>query len=129
MLQLVEQFGSRIAHLHFSDNHGRRDEHLAVGRGTVDFTGLVRRLQAIGYDDTITLEVFEPDRQLLIDSREWPRDKQGRGGAGERRRTGRIAWLPAPPLPCLFVTASQTAAGGSVRSADQSGQERDSGSG
>jgi sugar phosphate isomerase/epimerase len=70
MLQLVEQFGSRIAHLHFSDNHGRRDEHLAVGRGTVDFTGLVRRLQAIGYDDTITLEVFEPDRQLLIDSRD-----------------------------------------------------------
>jgi len=70
MLQLVERFGSRIGHLHFSDNHGRRDEHLAVGQGTVDFAGLVRRLQALGYDDTITLEVFDQDRRMLVDSRD-----------------------------------------------------------
>lgn len=70
MLQLLEQFGSRIGHLHFSDNHGRRDEHLAVGRGSIDFADLVRRLKAIGYDDTITFEVFEPDRRLLFDSRD-----------------------------------------------------------
>jgi sugar phosphate isomerase/epimerase len=70
LLQLVEQFGSRIAHLHFSDNHGRRDEHLAVGKGTVDFAGLVQKLQAIGYDDTLTLEVFGEDRQLLVASRD-----------------------------------------------------------
>lgn len=70
MTQLVEQFGDRIAHLHFSDNNGRRDEHLAVGHGTVDFAGLVRQLQALGYDDTITLEVFGENRQLLVDSRD-----------------------------------------------------------
>ncbi len=69
LLQLVERFGRRLGHLHFSDNHGKRDDHLAVGRGTVDFAELVRRLKAIGYDDTITLEVFEKDRQLLADSR------------------------------------------------------------
>ena len=70
MMRLVEQFGSRIAHLHFSDNHGRRDEHLAVGHGTIDFAGLVRQLKAIGYDDTLTLEVFSPNRQQLVDSRD-----------------------------------------------------------
>ena len=70
MLQLVERFADRIGHLHFNDNHGRRDEHLAVGQGTVDFAGLVRRLQAIGYDDTITLEVFDQDRRMLVDSRD-----------------------------------------------------------
>jgi sugar phosphate isomerase/epimerase len=69
LLQLVEQFGSRIAHIHVSDNHGRRDEHLAVGHGTVDFAGLVQKLQAIGYDDTLTLEVFCENRQQLVDSR------------------------------------------------------------
>lgn len=70
MDQLVERFGGRIGHLHFSDNHGKRDEHLAVGQGTVDFAGLVRRLTAIGYDDTLTLEIFDQDRQKLVDSRD-----------------------------------------------------------
>lgn len=69
LMQLVKRFGDRLGHLHFSDNRGRRDDHLAVGRGTVNFKELVRRLKKIGYDDTLTLEVFEQDRQLLVDSR------------------------------------------------------------
>jgi sugar phosphate isomerase/epimerase len=67
---LVERFGARIAHLHFSDNRGRRDDHLAVGQGTVNFKGLVARLKAIGYDDTLTLEVFDTNRDMLVKSRE-----------------------------------------------------------
>jgi sugar phosphate isomerase/epimerase len=70
LLQLVERFGDRIGHLHFSDNRGKRDDHLPVGRGNVDFADLVRRLKQTGYDDTLTLEVFDPDRRLLVDSRE-----------------------------------------------------------
>ena len=69
LYQLVERFGRRLGHLHFSDNHGKRDDHLAIGRGTVNFPELVRRLKIIGYDDTITLEVFEKDRLLLARSR------------------------------------------------------------
>lgn len=67
--QLVERFGHRLGHLHFSDNLGKRDDHLAIRRGTIDFPELVRRLKEAGYDDTLTLEVFEQDRQLLVDSR------------------------------------------------------------
>ena len=66
---LVDRFGDRIDHVHVSDNLGRLDEHLAVGQGTVNFDDLVKRLKTIGYDDTITLEVFDPDRRLLVDSR------------------------------------------------------------
>lgn len=69
LFQLVNQFGDRIGHLHFSDNRGRRDDHMAIGRGTVDFRGLARRLKAIGFNETLTLEVFEQDRQLLAESR------------------------------------------------------------
>lgn len=69
LMQLVERFADRLGHLHFSDNRGKRDDHLAVGRGTVNFKELVRRLKKIGYDDTLTLEIFEQDRQLLVDSR------------------------------------------------------------
>lgn len=70
LMGLVERFGDRIGHLHFSDNHGKRDDHLPVGKGNVDFADLVRRLKKIGYDDTITLEVFDKDRRLLVESRE-----------------------------------------------------------
>lgn len=70
LLGLVERFGDRIGHLHFSDNRGKRDDHLPVGKGSVDFAGLVRRLKKIGYDDTLTLEVFDKDRRLLVESRE-----------------------------------------------------------
>ena len=67
---LLERFGGRIGHLHISDNAGQRDEHLAVGHGTVDFRALVRHLKSEGYADTITLEVFDTDRRMLVDSRE-----------------------------------------------------------
>jgi sugar phosphate isomerase/epimerase len=66
---LVERFGGRIGHLHFSDNRGKLDDHLAVGQGTVKFEDLVKRLKAVGYDDTLTLEVFDVNREMLVDSR------------------------------------------------------------
>ncbi len=68
--KLVGRFGRQIGHLHFSDNQGKRDDHLAVGEGTVNFSELVRSLKAIGYDDTLTLEVFDQNRDKLVASRE-----------------------------------------------------------
>ena len=68
--RLVEKFVGRIGHLHFSDNQGRRDDHWAIGKGTVNFPQLVKSLKTIGYDDTLTLEVFEQDRKMLVASRE-----------------------------------------------------------
>jgi sugar phosphate isomerase/epimerase len=68
--ELVNRFGHWIGHLHVSDNQGKRDDHLAVGQGTINFTRLVRRLKIAGYDDTVTLEVFDENRQMLVESRE-----------------------------------------------------------
>ena len=70
LMALVERFGGRIGHLHFSDNFGKRDDHLAVGKGTVRFAELIRGLKKVGYDDTITLEVFDQDRRMLVESRD-----------------------------------------------------------
>ena len=67
---LVNRFGLHIGHLHVSDNQGKRDDHLAVGQGTVNFADLVMRLKGAGYDDTVTLEVFDENRQMLVESRE-----------------------------------------------------------
>lgn len=70
LFKMVERFGDRIGHVHLSDNRGIHDDHLALGRGNINFHGLVKMLHSIGYDNTITLEVFDGDRSLLAESRE-----------------------------------------------------------
>lgn len=74
---LLQRFATRIGHVHCSDNQGLRDDHQAIGSGTVNFGNLARSLKAVGYDATLTLEVFEKDRALLVASRERLRDIWG----------------------------------------------------
>jgi len=66
----IETFPDRIAHIHASDNLGKEDNHLPVGAGTVNFPEIVKALKDIGYDDTITLEIFSKDRDYLKISRD-----------------------------------------------------------
>lgn len=66
----LQSYGNRLGHVHISDNNGLRDDHHPIGVGTIDFAVFVDELQATGYDDTLTLEVFSDNRQLLVDSRE-----------------------------------------------------------
>ena len=58
------EIGEHIQHVHFSDNRSRSDDHMPLGVGTVDWKKAVNSLQAIGYDGTITLEVFCNDPAL-----------------------------------------------------------------
>jgi sugar phosphate isomerase/epimerase len=67
--EMLTRFGERIAHVHVSDNQGKRDDHLEIGKGNIDFREVVRKLRAVRYDATITLEVFDRDRQALVTSR------------------------------------------------------------
>jgi len=67
---LATRFGDRISHLHFSDNHGKIDDHLAIGQGSIDFALVIGQLKAAGYDETLTLEVFDTDRRALVKSRQ-----------------------------------------------------------
>lgn len=69
-VEFIRAYPARIWHLHASDNWGRRDDHLPLGAGTVDFRSLVAELKTIGYDGRVTFEVFSPDRDYLRISRE-----------------------------------------------------------
>ncbi len=69
LIDFIDRHGSRLDHVHVSDNSGVRDEHLPVGEGSIDFRSLARALRSINYQDTITLEIFVPERTRLIDSR------------------------------------------------------------
>jgi sugar phosphate isomerase/epimerase len=70
ILEFIDRFSDRIGHVHASDNFGRNDDHLPIGVGTIDFPAVVKALKSIGYDETITLEVFSRDRDYLRISRE-----------------------------------------------------------
>ena len=69
-LSFIDKLGSRIGHIHASDNLGKQDNHLPIGAGTVDFKKIVKRLKKIGYDETVTLEIFSNDKDYLRISKE-----------------------------------------------------------
>jgi sugar phosphate isomerase/epimerase len=59
------QLGEHIRHVHFSDNRSSADHHMPLGVGNIDWKNAVDSLKAIGYDETITLEVFCDDPVML----------------------------------------------------------------
>ncbi len=56
MSEWLEAISPRLFHLHLHDNHGRADEHLPVGEGTIDFTPLQTMLSKRSSFPSITLE-------------------------------------------------------------------------
>jgi len=76
----VDKFPDRIKHIHLHDNLGgdsqTDDLHLPVGKGAVDFDGIFRKLNQIGYDRTMTIELkpaeikenLDKVKQILGDS-------------------------------------------------------------
>ena len=68
---ILKKYGTRLRHVHLHDNKGGgADLHLPLGTGSVDLKGAIRALKNCGYDGTITLEVFTPDREYLRISRD-----------------------------------------------------------
>jgi len=70
IIEFIDRFPERIFHVHASDNFGKDDSHLPIGVGTIDFPRVARRLKGMGYDGTITLEIFSRDRDYLRISRD-----------------------------------------------------------
>jgi sugar phosphate isomerase/epimerase len=68
-LEFIHRFPDRIEHVHASDNFGQDDNHLPIGAGTVEFQRIIKALQGIGYDETVTFEVFSRDKDYLTVSR------------------------------------------------------------
>ena len=65
---MLDAGGDRIQHVHVSDNNGADDDHLPVGVGRAGLANGLAMLKKAGYDLTITLEVFSPDRDYLRQS-------------------------------------------------------------
>ena len=71
--EYLDQLGNRLRHVHLSDNDGSADQHLPLGaapRSKTNWAEHIRKLKASGYDATITLEVFSPEKEHLLVSRD-----------------------------------------------------------
>lgn len=66
--KFLERFGEKLVHVHVSDNQGLTDDHVSLDRGVVDWRSALKSLHTLGYNDTLTLEIFKDDRALLLES-------------------------------------------------------------
>jgi sugar phosphate isomerase/epimerase len=63
--RFVELAGSRLVHVHASDNHGRFDDHLPPGDGRIDWRHIHDTLEGVDFTGWIMLELKCPDGQLV----------------------------------------------------------------
>lgn len=67
LLDWLKATAPYLKHLHLHDNHGERDEHLAIGQGYVPFSTLFEWLRTTDISPTMTLENHNlPDTELSL---------------------------------------------------------------
>ncbi len=54
----IRKVGKHLCYIHASDNDGVGWTHLALGKGTIHWEGLVRTLKTIGYDGVICVQAW-----------------------------------------------------------------------
>jgi sugar phosphate isomerase/epimerase len=57
VLNAIRLAGSRLAHVHASDNHGIHDDHLVPGKGTILWEPVIAALREIHFGGMFTLEL------------------------------------------------------------------------
>ncbi len=73
MAEWLDAISSRLFHLHLHDNHGRADQHLPVGDGTIDFTPLKLHLHKLSTLPSMTLEAHSVEhlKKSLLQVKSW----------------------------------------------------------
>ncbi len=69
LFEFIQKIPDKIGHVHVSDNCGKKDDHLGVGQGNINFEKFITKLIHAGYNDTITLEIFSDNTNDLLNSR------------------------------------------------------------
>jgi sugar phosphate isomerase/epimerase len=64
-LDFISSFPEKIMHVHVSDNHGVSDDHLPIGKGSIDWQKSIEALKDIGFGGWVTVESYEGVRQSL----------------------------------------------------------------
>ena len=64
MVRMIKGLGRRLGSLHISDNQNDKDAHLPPGRGSIDFQRIFKALDAIQFDGTVILEIYNEKSPL-----------------------------------------------------------------
>lgn len=62
--------GGDLAHIHLTDNHGKRDDHIEIGTGTIDYTPYVEFLRAFPHSIVLELTYYSEDGAEILRSRD-----------------------------------------------------------
>ena len=71
VISYIENFGTKIKSIHYHDNHGKDDNHLPVGEGTINWVEVGKALNEIDYDGPLISEcrqVKPHEAALLLSS-------------------------------------------------------------
>lgn len=68
--QFLEKFTDKIKHVHVSDNHGDRDQHLPIGDGSINWERVMNALKRTGFNGWITIESYNDMSRCLETLRE-----------------------------------------------------------
>ena len=68
--EMISTFGNRITNIHIHDNNGKRDEHLTIGEGSIDFRKVLSKLSFYDQNYVIESKTFESavDSQSELES-------------------------------------------------------------
>jgi sugar phosphate isomerase/epimerase len=61
-IDVLAQYGDKLAALHLHDNDGSGDQHLLPFDGTIDWEHTMAQLKGLGYTGPLALEVFAPNK-------------------------------------------------------------------
>lgn len=70
VIDFIRKFHTKLRHVHLHDNHGKEDEHLPLGKGSINLKKIIKELKKYKYNRTITLEIFKGNNKDLLRSRE-----------------------------------------------------------
>ncbi|HON72593.1 MAG TPA: sugar phosphate isomerase/epimerase family protein, partial [bacterium] len=72
----VEKLGNRIFYLHVSDNDGKINEHLPLGKGNIDWEGIFLALKKHNYQGYVAIDIGNvPDiEKAYMDSKRFLED-------------------------------------------------------
>lgn len=65
IIDFIEQFSEKIIHMHISDNHGARDQHLGIGYGEVDWQSFAKAVKKVQYDKLLMIESIDHPQESI----------------------------------------------------------------
>lgn len=64
-LEFIRRFHDRMGHIHVSDNLGKSDEHLQLGKGSIDWEEAMSAIKSSKFDGWIVIESFKGIEESL----------------------------------------------------------------